>query len=169
MSEDLPFKSDLKDDILRRRRDYFIKDVKAPLMESLIKSTRRVNFFSYISLFIDVFRMLRAVNRYPEPTKENSDKTNVHVIIDFWDDFERWNTSRVELFRVARRVSLAEIQHDDWYAERHDKYLYEMTKAIQEGRYILPIVHSPTTHWSDPEAIKELAIARMKYATEEMG
>ena len=160
------YASALKQDILGTRRNYFIWDVKGPLLNSLVRSVRGYGLFSYISMFIDVWKIVRSVNRYPEPTKENSDKPNVHWMIDFWDNFEKYNGARVPLFRALRRIKLCEYQHDDFYAERHDKYIREVMSAIENGSYILPSVSSPTSYWSDPKAIKELALARMGHATE---
>jgi len=156
--------SELKHDILTRRRSYFEFKVKAPLLSALVRCTKRSGFFAKIFLLIDVWRIVQSVNRYPEPTKENSDKQNVHVLIDFWDNFEKFNMTRQELFRAVRRIHLSECEHDDVYEERHDKFLWDMISAVQDGRYKLPTVHSPTSHWSDPAAIEALGFARMEEA-----
>ena len=93
----------LKEDILLKRRGFFIDRVKGPLLRIII----------------------RLANLYPEATMENTERKNTHILIDIRDRFLRYesNGHTNDLFRALWRLFIAEYDHDPYYRQRIDRVL----------------------------------------------
>jgi len=124
----------LANDILRKRRHYFINKVKAPLMKVLV--------------FI--------ANKYPEPTRENTRKKNTHVLLDVWDDFFKYerNKSKDSLFHAIRKVIVGEYEHDGYYAQRMDWFLEELVKKYNSGEWKPLEPWNPAGFWIEPSVVE---------------
>jgi len=131
--------SELKQDILIRRRSFFIDVVQAPLL----------------------WKITKLGAKYPIPTHEKVEKVNSHIYIDLFEEFEKWNIGRAKLIAAFKRVFIGKYEADDWYAERIDWFLFKLFDLIQAGKYIKPWVDCPTTHWSKSEDIEKVALARI--------
>lgn len=116
-------------DILRTRRQYFVDKVKAPLMKALVI----------------------LAGRYPEPTKENTDKHNTHVLLDIWDEFFKHedNPGRDGLFKAIRKITIAEYEHDGYYSQRIDWFLKKLAQAYVDGEWEPPKSWNPSCWRSD--------------------
>ncbi len=134
--------SELKLEILTHKRQFFI-DLQAPLLDKIVK----------------------LATKYPEPTHDNVDKVNSHLLIDIWAEFESNNTVRVPLFKAVKRLVIGKYEADDFYSQRVDWFIHKLYIAIIRGVWEWPEVDSPTTYWKDPEAKKKLALLRMEKAS----
>ena len=131
--------SELKQDILTWRRQFFIDVVQAPLLNAIV----------------------RYGTKYPVPTHSNVKKVNSHLYIDLFEEFETYNTARESLIASFKRVFIGKYEVDDWYAERIDWFLFRLHQLIVAGKYLQPWVDCPTTHWSKEEDVEKVAIARI--------
>lgn len=146
--------SPLAQDIILHRRQYFINKVKQPLMKSLVwafDKRKKANWLvDRIKLFIAVWSVMQTVFKYPEPTRENCYKPLTHALMDFWDDFMKWEDNpehpdpdnhpffgREQLWRAARRVELSTVEHDAYYEQRDHRRIEWMVRAYLGGK-ILP-------------------------------
>jgi len=132
--------SGLKQDILTKRRKFFIDMVQAPLM----------------------WKITKLGSKYPIPTHADVNKPNSHIYIDLFDEFETYNTARQPLIAAFKRVFIGKYEADDWYAERINWFLFRLHKLILMGKYEAPWVDCPTTHWDNPEDIEKVALARIE-------
>lgn len=158
--------SDIKSDILRHRRQYFVKDVKAPLLCSLTRcEQRRHKFLERIYLLWDVFVIVRSIYRYPEPTRENIKKRMNSVLFDVWDEFfERdTNEGKTALFKAVRRVLAVEIEHDSHYSERFTWFLKRLAEKYVSGEWPPLEPWCPVDYWNDPVKEEELRKAVMEF------
>lgn len=129
----------LKIDLLRKRRQFFIDVVQAPLL----------------------WKITRLGAKYPVPTHENVQKANSHVYIDLFEEFERWNTAREPFIAAFKRVFICKYEADEWYAERIDWFVFKLHKLILGSKYLKPWVDCPTSHWNNPDDIKKVIQARL--------
>lgn len=148
-------------DILRHRRGFFIREVKAPLMGALFnvtgiipRWTRRFKFVKYIYLLWDVWIMVRSIMRYPEPTKENTRKWNTHTLIDVVEEFTKYNRLRTSLFKAAFRLVVGEYEHDSDYAQRFDWFLGRLTQTYIDGRWKKLEPWNPSWWWEEPSVVE---------------
>ncbi len=93
-------------------RDYFIKKVKAPLMNVLILVAKRI----------------------PEVTKQNTDYEGTHACIDIFDKFFEYSKVREPMFQAIFKIFLAEIEHDKFYRDAFLLFMEEVIKAILAGK-----------------------------------
>lgn len=124
----------LANDILRKRRGYFIDKVKRPLMKALIILAKR----------------------YPEPTRENCKKWNTHTLLDIWDEFFEYedNPGRNGLFQAIRKLTVGEYEHDSYYAQRMDWFLERLFERYQSGEWKPLEPHNPAGCWVEPSAVE---------------
>jgi len=160
--------SEITSDILRKRRQYFVKEVKAPLMESLVKigHIEKVNgFLDKLRVLIYLWRMVGSICKYPAPTKDNTKKKITHVLLDIWDEFFTYETndSRAPLFRAIRRISATECEHDNYYSQRMTWFLKKLTVKYLNGEW--PALESwcPMDNWNDPAIQLEILKAAQEF------
>lgn len=149
--------SSLHFDMLWGRRQYFIKKVKSPLVKVLHRSltiSKGNRLFANICLLRDVWLMVKFVNKYPEPTRENTKKRSTHVLLDVWDEFEKYNKARRELFKVVRRVSACECEHDIDYSQRITWLIKKLSEKYLSGEWPPLEPWAPKNFWKDP-VVKE--------------
>ncbi len=127
------YESELKNDILIKRRDYFMKSVKAPLMMAIVLYGKR----------------------YPEPTKENTKNPDSHALLDIWDEFFKLedNPGRDPLFKALRRISVGEIEANDYYGQRVTWFLMKSVQAYLDGKWQPNLSCCPFACWKDPATI----------------
>jgi hypothetical protein len=98
-----------------KMRQYIIHKVKAPLAKAIIL----------------------IAGRLPEPTKQNCDCPNTHILLDirdkFFNDMEN-NPGRKDLFQAAFRIFICEYEHDPYYRYRFDWVVEEMIKRGWQPR-----------------------------------
>ncbi len=165
-------------DILRHRRGYFMLKVKRPLVDAIVALTgertpvydkdgsgrivgtkgglRRNHPISWIISGIALIRIIVHIYKYPKPTKENVKKWRTIALMDMWDEFflyER-NNSRDPIFRVMERVTLIEVEHDGFYAERITKFFMLWLKQYQSGRWKLLEPYQPSGFWTEPSVVE---------------
>ena len=131
---------DIKTDILVNRRKYYVDNVKAPLLMAVI-------IYGY---------------RYPEPTREKCKNPDSLVLLDIWDEFFEYedNPGRDRFFKALRRISIGELEANDYYSQRLTWFLMQLVTAYMDGRWKPNLPCSPFYCWKDPETIaaKEQAI-----------
>lgn len=97
-----------------KTRQYVIEKVKAPLLKAIVT----------------------LATRYPEPTIENTEKHNSHVLIAIRDRFFEHNRIlRNALFRALWRVLISEYEHDLEYSARIDFLVEALVKEVQVGNW----------------------------------
>ena len=131
---------DIKTDILVNRRKYYVDNVKAPLLMAVI-------IYGY---------------RYPEPKRETCKNPDSLVLLDIWDEFFQLedNPGRDRFFKALRRISIGELEANDYYSQRFTWFLMKLVGAYMDGRWQPNLACSPFACWKDPETIaaKEQAI-----------
>lgn len=134
---------DIKTDILVNRRKYFVDNVKAPLLMAVI-------IYGY---------------RYPEPKRENCKNPDSLVLLDIWDEFFKWedNPGRDRFFKAVRRITIGELEANDYYTQRFSWFLMKLVEAYMSGRWQPSLPCTPFYCWKDPDAIiaKDQAIEGM--------
>lgn len=94
-------------------RQYVIDKIKAPLLKAI----------------------LTLAKRYPEPTGKNCLDNNTLIWMDIWDEFEKRNLIRTNLFAAVRRIHLCELEHDGIYRERMNLLLELWLEKVLAGKY----------------------------------
>ena len=122
----------IRNDILQNRRGYFIDKVKAPLVKALII----------------------LANRYPEPTKKNTQKHNTHVMLDIWDEFFKYNEVKNDMFHAIKKVVADEYEHDDVYETRMTWFLEKLVEKYLSGEWWPSKPFNPSHGWTEPAAIE---------------
>jgi len=112
-------------------RQYFIEQVKAPLLESIIS----------------------LANEYPEPTRDNLEHPISLALLDIMDKFYSYedNSGRIGLFRASGRLLIGEVEHDGYYRERLQFILEEIIRAILDGKWAPRDDGYPTLYWKEPQ------------------
>ena len=125
--------SEITDDILTKRRGYFMEKVKAPLMKAIVLYGKR----------------------YPEPTRGNTNNPYSHVLLDIWDEFFELedNPGRDALFKALRRISVGEIEANNYYSQRLTWFLMKLTQAYLDGKWKPNLPCCPYICWKDPATI----------------
>lgn len=160
-------KANLTDDILIHRRRFFIVDVKAPLARSLSKLAS--GKLSWIGSLFTLIKIVILIRRYPEPTHENAQYPNTHILIDLWDLFFLYEDNRGKnfLFRAIRRLVLCEYEHDPYYRSRIDWFIEKLVEKYNGGEWTSRKPWSPIGHWTEPavlEATMALKVSLLKSA-----
>jgi len=140
--------SELEEDILRRRRNYFAEEIKAPLMKSIINVGR----FGYLRNIWNIFHIVWLGMKFPEPTKENTKNPVSHALLDIWEEFFQLekNPGRNLLFKALRRITIGVLESSNYYSQRAVWFLMKLAKAYQDGRLPPSPAWSPMSHWLDP-------------------
>lgn len=158
--------SAIKSDILRDRRQYYVKEVKAPLLKSLVRCTQKGNkLFERVFLLWDVLMIVRSIYRYPEPTRDNVKKKMNHILFDIWDEFfeKDTNTHKTALFKAIRRILACEIEHDSHYSQRFTWFLKKLTDKYISGEWPPLEPWCPVDYWDDPVKEKELEKVTLEF------
>ena len=166
MSINAKGESSITSDILRDRRQYFIKDVKAPFLNSLVKCFQRgKNLLGKLCLLFDIWKMVLAIFKYPEPTKENTKKHISHILLDIWDEFFRLDTTenRTALFKAIKRISVTTVEHDIHYSQRITWFLMKLTAKYLNGEWPALEPWCPMDNWNDPIVQQELLKAAQEF------
>ena len=174
-------------DIILDRRQYFYEKVKSPLMKALVWAfDKRGNaniVLDKILLFIAVWNVMQAVNRFPEPTKENCEQPLIHALIDIWDEFFKWEDNpehpdadkhpffgRVQLWRALRRASIGILEHDNYYRQRGHWLIEKIVKAYLDNKIppLLPVMPDRRVCWNEPVENEKLLswLEWQKYRTD---
>lgn len=149
-------------DILRGRRQYFIDKVKAPLYEGLV-GINRSGFFSKLFLLWDIWNIVTGILRYPEPTMENTKKRMSHILLDIFDEFEKYNTIKPPMFRVLRRLIVCTVEHDKDYSQRLTWFLEKLAQSYLGKEWPQLEDWAPMSRWSDPTTQKAVKLAREEF------
>jgi len=94
-------------------RRYFIEMVKAPLLKAIIS----------------------LAEKYPEPTKESTDRVIAHTLLDCFDEFHKHNLTREDLFHAIGKVVIDEVEHDSVYCDLFQIFLEHIIEAILDGKW----------------------------------
>jgi len=123
--------ANVKEFMLKERRQYVIEKVKAPIMKALIV----------------------LANRLPEPTMQNTFHPNTHVWLSIWDKFFEMedNPNRESLFKAISRVQIAETEHDIYYRDRMNVLLELWLDEVLKGNWKPRSLDHPNECWKvDP-------------------
>jgi len=142
------YTSELKDDILNKRRSYFEFKVKKPLMKSIVNLGKH----GLLRNMWELFQLVKLCSKFPEPAKKKCKNPDSLVLLDIWDEFFKWedNAGRNPLFRAIRRVSVGVLESDNYYAQRGSWWLMKLTKAYMDGKWQPNPDWSPMMCWRDP-------------------
>ena len=126
--------SELKDEILINKYRHFIDKVKYPLRAAVVLYGRR----------------------YPEPTRENIKNPDSLVLFDIWEEFFELedNPGRDPFFKALRRITIGEIESNDYYAQRVTWWLMKLAQAYIDGRWQPNLPCCPFANWKDPATIE---------------
>jgi len=109
-------------------RQYFIKQVKEPLLRVIIA----------------------LAGKYPKPTKANTDTLIAHTLLDIFAEFHKFNKVKPELFHAAERVFVDEIEHDSVYTDLFQVFLEYIIEAILGGKWEARRLNKPAErYWSE--------------------
>jgi len=159
--------SEITKDILSTRRNYFIEKVKTPLKEGLlaiggVTKKRGNGIMDYLSLFWSIFKIVRSVYRYPEPTTTNTAKRNSHTMLKIFEHFfqlDRATPGYTLIFKAIRRLFIIEYEHDEHISDRVDILLMDLVQAYLDGQWEPPHLWSPMVYWNDSKAKEKLILA----------
>jgi len=124
----------IAEDILVRKRDFFISEVKAPLMLAIFG----------LSL------------KYPPPTKRRCRQPNSLLLIDAFDEIlkhERNDRLR-RIVKAAKRIVVGEYEHDGMYRGRIDLLLEKIVEKIVSGEWQPRQLGKPEKGWMETEESK---------------
>jgi len=146
----------IANDINRKRRKYFIHDVKDPLNKALLKIGKSVSKITLILALIEIIRMAR---KFPVPTKENTRKTNTHVLLGIWDEFFEYehNPGRKYLFEGLKRLSIGMFEHSSYYTQRGNWWVKKLAEKVQSKEWKPDAPWNPSGCWLEPNALKAYA------------
>jgi len=166
MSVSVRGESEITANILRNKRQYFVKKVKAPFLNSLVRCFQRgSSLLEKLRLLADIWHLVSSILKYPEPTKENTKKQISHVLLDIWDEFFSKDTSkcRTVFFRICRRISVITVEHDDDYSQRITWFLMKLATKYLTGDW--PPLESwcPMNNWNDYDTLVALSKARFEF------
>ena len=149
-----PINISITQDILVNRRQYFIKKVKAPLLNNIL-SIKRGHWWNKLRAFISAFSL---IEKYPAPTKGNISETNTLVCLDIAEKFNKYynNWMRKPLFNVVYRLFFGTTAHDLHYASVRDWWAEEIVKAILAGKWQLRQEGWPEKHYTQNPTVIEL-------------
>uniref|UniRef100_A0A6M3XUZ4 Uncharacterized protein n=1 Tax=viral metagenome TaxID=1070528 RepID=A0A6M3XUZ4_9ZZZZ len=112
-------------DILRKRRQYFIEKVKAPLL-------RAIHILA---------------KKYPEPTQENLVFNNSKILLGIKEDIKKYLHTRGDLIDDGLKVLVDEVEHDGFYEFLFDYLIIELLKrGWQPEHRGFPMYR----HWTGP-------------------
>ena len=156
--------SEMQEDILKKRRGFFQHKVKEPLMLGIVRCSRRYSWVGRLALLWEVWRIVRAIQRYPKPTRKNCKNPNTLVLLDLVEWFLSNEDNpphpdpeacpyfgRYQLFEAFFTGLLAEHEHDNYYTQRADKFLEKWYEYRISGKWIPAPAWSPMECWKDPE------------------
>lgn len=160
--------SGLASDILVERRNYFIDKVKEPFLKAMVECTRPSKYNkvkSYIYMLWSIWNIVRTIRKYPEPTKENCNNSSAHALMDIWDEFFELeeNQGRDALFRAIRRVSVSEVEHDNYYSQRITWFILRLVSKYMSGDWAPLEPWAPMVCWNDPKVINAMIQAREEF------
>ena len=96
-------------------RSYFMEKVKAPLQKA----------FEILSL------------RWPQPNHNNVSSLISNSLLDIFEDFKLWNTTKPKMFAGAERVLVDEVEHDIVYRNLFTWFIEKIILKILEGKWNL--------------------------------
>lgn len=109
-------------------RQYFVNMVKAPLLKAIIS----------------------LAEKYPEPTKENTDSVVAHALIDCFASFKEHNKVRPALFHAVSKVIPDEVEHDSVYSDLFQVFLEYIIESILAGTWQpRPLGKPAPRYWSE--------------------
>jgi hypothetical protein len=119
--------------MLLSRRNYFINQVKAPLMDALIKFPGSRWWRKPFILF-DIVKIIRL---YPEVTRTNTTDKITLACLDIVERFNSYhkNWMRQLLFKQVYKLFLPEIAHDLYYNSIFNWWVEEIIKKILIGEW----------------------------------
>ena len=171
MSVNTRGESEITSEILRNRRQHFI-DIKNPLRNGIVrlatkryKTTHKLWIVQKVSLLLDIIHIIQTVNKFPEPTKENTKKKMSHILLDIFDEFFKYDTcrSRLSLFRAIRRISICVIETDNHYSQRFTWFLKKLLEKYQNGEWPELEPWCPMDCWSEPTTQEALLRATQEF------
>ncbi len=156
-------------------REYVAKEIKAPLMASIInlaaeypkpaKSKGRWHVLLYRLMlwtikrkyFIDKVKkplmdaIVNLAMKYPEPTMDNTCIPNTAKLLNIRDKFFEYedNSGRDALFQALWQMFVVEYEHDGYYRYRIDWIIEEINKSEWEPRTL-----RREACWKEPESVK---------------
>ena len=141
-------------DILRVRRNYFIKKVKAPLVRGVTNLGRGSGLVSKILLLIDLWRIVSSVLEYPFPTKDNTGKRMSHILLDTFEEFEQHNIVKPVFFRAIKRFVVSTVEHDSDEAQRVTWFLKKLIPKYENKEWPNLSPYYPSAGWTEPAVIE---------------
>ena len=131
-------------------RDYIIHKVKAPLLDAIIKLSKRNSWLARILLLIEIIRLTK---RYPKVTRENCLNSNTLILFDTFDKFLEYedNPGRIELFRSFFKLAKGEYEHDPSYRARMNFLIEELVEATLDGKWLPRGNDKPIDNWKEPK------------------
>ena len=119
-------------------RGYFIK-LKGRLQKAIIKLVGQHIRMRTEGKEIDATPLAKVVkvvtNLLPEPTKENSNALNAHVMDRIFERFFTYTKFKPTMFREAFKLIRFELGHDKAYDEALQILLEEIIKEILKGNW----------------------------------
>jgi hypothetical protein len=127
----------IRDVILKEKRDYFIGQVKAPLMKAMVV----------------------LANRYPEPTLDNVDTQNDKVWVRVFDEFLSLedNPGRFPLFKAIKKLFIGEAHHDPYYRDRIHVILELWLDEVLKGNWKPRSLDHPESCWKGEKNVRGAA------------
>jgi len=119
-------------------RGYFIK-LKGRLQKAITKLTDQHIRMRMEGKEVDATPLMKVVKivtkLLPEPTKENSNALNAHVMDKIFEKFFTYTRFKPRMFREAFKLIRFELGHDKAYDEAFQMLLEEIIKEILRGNW----------------------------------
>jgi len=109
-------------------RRYFVNRVQAPLLKT----------------------MIALANKYPKPTKDNTDDELAHALIDIFERFDKLNKVRPDLFQALDRVVVNKVDVDSVYRYLLQSLLELVFESILDGKWkARPLGKPASRYWRE--------------------
>lgn len=127
---------------------FVVNKVKAPLQKAILNSKRLIDV---IPTVISSASLLKG--KFGEITKDKAFQQNAHCLIDHKARFLSYenNPGRASLFSAAYDVTVAEVEHDNYYRERLNVEVEWIIEDILAGKWIGRVEGTPAKkYWNEP-------------------
>jgi len=130
--------------------------------KSMLTGTMRGFVIKHKGIFLKAIIAFAKI--LPEPKREDCKRPNSPVLFDIWDRLLKHLSlvSRIPLFKAARKLHIAEYEHDPWESELFDCFVEELVIAYLDGAYQPRTIGRPAAYWNEPIAEQEAKREKIK-------
>jgi len=140
----------IKSSEFTRMSGFMIYHLKAPLVALLGRSLNPMGFIDKIRMVYGLLKLIKAIDKFPDPTKENTVFRNVKVLIDIEQQFIKYYKlpTRMKALLALIKWGIICCDHDSHYASIADWWIEQIMRRGWERR---PAQHPSPDYWNEPE------------------